>query len=208
VQLPRATRHIITDTLGLLVGAVVHAANVQDRDGAPALLASIRRAFPWLRYVLADSAYAGAKLQAALARLGDWTRQIVKRSEAAFYQMWQISAETTSPPYGCDHCRRRLGKCAVVAQQRRRRATVSDPMLVDQGFLRDFLLSRPSQLSVHRPKRCAIFWREPRPLATLRHASRGLGAYAACAHGRDDVDRWHSPTGSANRAAGPAIPVQ
>ena len=76
-------RHIITDTLGLLVGAVVHAANVQDRDGAPTLLASIRRAFPWLRYVFADSAYAGAKLQAALARLGDWTLHIVKRSDTA-----------------------------------------------------------------------------------------------------------------------------
>jgi transposase len=33
-------RHIITDTLGLLVGLVIHAADVQDRDGAPMLLAS------------------------------------------------------------------------------------------------------------------------------------------------------------------------
>ncbi|MEE9293934.1 MAG: transposase, partial [Phycisphaerae bacterium] len=32
-------RHIITDTGGLLVGARVHAADIQDRDGAPALLA-------------------------------------------------------------------------------------------------------------------------------------------------------------------------
>ncbi len=37
-------RHIITDTGGLLVGVVVHAADIQDRDGAPALLASIRSA--------------------------------------------------------------------------------------------------------------------------------------------------------------------
>jgi transposase len=28
-------RHLLTDTIGLLVGAVVHPANVQDRDGAP-----------------------------------------------------------------------------------------------------------------------------------------------------------------------------
>ena len=39
-------RHIITDTGGLLVGAVVHAADIQDRDGAPSLLISIRHAFP------------------------------------------------------------------------------------------------------------------------------------------------------------------
>ena len=31
-------RHILTDTSGLLVGAVVHAADIQDRDGAPSLL--------------------------------------------------------------------------------------------------------------------------------------------------------------------------
>src|SRR5216684_2603434 len=35
-------RHIITDTSGHLVGAKVHAADIQDRDGAPELLASVR----------------------------------------------------------------------------------------------------------------------------------------------------------------------
>ena len=76
-------RHILTDTTGLLVAAVVHAADIQDRDGAPMLLGSIRSTFPWLRHVFADSAYAGAKLSAALARLGRWTLEIVKRSDAA-----------------------------------------------------------------------------------------------------------------------------
>jgi DDE family transposase len=47
-------RHIITDTLGLLVGLVVHAADLQDRDGAPKLLRSIRQASPWLRHIFAD----------------------------------------------------------------------------------------------------------------------------------------------------------
>lgn len=55
-------RHIVTDTLGLMVGLIVHAADVQDRDGAPAVLASIRRPFPWLRHVFADGGYAGEKL--------------------------------------------------------------------------------------------------------------------------------------------------
>ena len=43
-------RHILTDTSGLLVGAVVHAADIQDCDGAPSLLSSIRNAFPWPRH--------------------------------------------------------------------------------------------------------------------------------------------------------------
>jgi LmbE family N-acetylglucosaminyl deacetylase len=44
----------------------VHAAHIQDRDGAPEVLASIRYLFPWLRHVFADGAYAGQKLETAL----------------------------------------------------------------------------------------------------------------------------------------------
>lgn len=72
-------RHILTDTAGHLVAALVHPADVQDRDGAVPLLASVRHTFPWLRHVFADGGYAGAKLQTALARLGRWTIEIVKR---------------------------------------------------------------------------------------------------------------------------------
>ena len=76
-------RHILTDTNGLLVAASVHPADVQDRDGAVPLLASIRRLQPWLRHVFADGAYAGAKLADRLAGLGRWTLAIVKRSDTA-----------------------------------------------------------------------------------------------------------------------------
>jgi transposase len=76
-------RHILTDTIGLPVGMIVHPANVQDRDGAPDLLASVRSAFPWLRHVFADGGYAGDKLKGALEKLGEWNIEIVKRSDAA-----------------------------------------------------------------------------------------------------------------------------
>ena len=76
-------RHIVVDTLGLLIGLRVHGAGIQDRDGAPELLGSIRDGFPWLRHVFADGAYAGPKLCAALARIGDWTVEIIKRSDTA-----------------------------------------------------------------------------------------------------------------------------
>lgn len=75
-------RHILTDTNGLLVTATVHPADVQDRDGAAPVLASIRHAFPWLRHVFADGGYAGAKLATALAALGRWRLQMVRRSDA------------------------------------------------------------------------------------------------------------------------------
>ena len=74
-------RHILTDTVGHLVAAQVHAADTQDREGAPHLLASIRYLFPWLRHVFADGGYAGDKLTMALARHGQWRIEIVKRSD-------------------------------------------------------------------------------------------------------------------------------
>jgi transposase len=43
----------------------------------------MRHAFPWLRHVFADGGYAGPKLEAALSKLGKWTLEIIKRSDAA-----------------------------------------------------------------------------------------------------------------------------
>lgn len=76
-------RHIVTDTLGLMVGLVVHGADIQDRDGAPSVLEQIRYRYPWLRHVFADGGYAGPKLRGALKQVGDWTLEIVKRSDRA-----------------------------------------------------------------------------------------------------------------------------
>ena len=67
-----------------MVAAIVHAAGIQDRDGAPTLLASIRTAFPWLRHIFADGGYAGSdKPKTALGNLGRWTLAIVKRAADA-----------------------------------------------------------------------------------------------------------------------------
>ena len=73
-------RHIVVDTIGLLFGPVVHAADIHDRDGAPA---SIRKSCPWLRHVFADGGYSGPKPRRALDRTGQWTIGTVRRSDAA-----------------------------------------------------------------------------------------------------------------------------
>jgi hypothetical protein len=52
-------RHILVDTPGLLLHAIVHAADVQDRDGGILLLATLFGQFPFLRKLFADSAYQG-----------------------------------------------------------------------------------------------------------------------------------------------------
>ena len=61
----------------------LHAANVQDRDGAPAVLKSIRNACPWLGRLFADDAYVGPKLRGAFDRIGKRSLEIVKRSDNA-----------------------------------------------------------------------------------------------------------------------------
>jgi len=63
-------RHLLVDTMGLLIAAIVHRTDLQDHDGARRLLATMRSIFPWLRDVFADAAYKGRKLEAALAKLG------------------------------------------------------------------------------------------------------------------------------------------
>lgn len=76
-------RHILTDTEGNLVHAVVHTADIQDRDGAPIVLGGVIKRFPWLRHVFADGGYAGQKLKDALKPLGKWMIAIIKRSDTA-----------------------------------------------------------------------------------------------------------------------------
>ncbi len=75
-------RHVVTDTSGLLVGVVVHPADIQDRDGAGLVIEAIHDLFPWLRHLFADSAYNGPNLRAALVKFGDWSIEIVKRAAA------------------------------------------------------------------------------------------------------------------------------
>ena len=76
-------RHILTDTCGFLVFILVHGADIQDRDGAVDVLKAIRQRYPWLRHVFADGGYAVPKLRDAMARHGNWTIEIIKRSDTA-----------------------------------------------------------------------------------------------------------------------------
>jgi putative transposase len=76
-------RHIVTDTCGFLLFVLIHAADIQDRDGAAMVLKALRYRFPWLRHIFADGGYSGDKLKLALEQHGDWTIQIIKRSDTA-----------------------------------------------------------------------------------------------------------------------------
>ena len=74
-------RHILVDTLGLILAVVVTAASVPDREGAKPLLEVLRHQFSRLRLIWADGAYAG-NLAAWLWALRPWRKvrlEIVKR---------------------------------------------------------------------------------------------------------------------------------
>jgi transposase len=74
-------RHILTDTLGLLLAVSVHPASMQDRDGAEALLREARRSFPFLERIIADAGDQGRKMEAVMARTGTWVLEIVRRCD-------------------------------------------------------------------------------------------------------------------------------
>ncbi len=80
-------RHILVDTLGLLLNVVVHPADVQDRDGAFHLLRRARRLFPFIERIFADGGYAGRKMALTVWRTGAWRLQVVKRSDAAGFEV-------------------------------------------------------------------------------------------------------------------------
>src|SRR6516165_5123696 len=52
-------RHILVDTQGLLMRAIIHAADVRDRDGRALLMATLFGAFPFLTRLFADGGYQG-----------------------------------------------------------------------------------------------------------------------------------------------------
>ena len=67
----------------MILNAVVHPADIQDRDGALLVLdRRTRRLFPFLETIFADGAYGGEKLRKAMAGAA-WTIEVVKRSDQA-----------------------------------------------------------------------------------------------------------------------------
>ena len=75
-------RHILVDTLGLLLSVAVHAADIQDRDGAAKVLTKQTRAlFPFIQRIFADGGYQGPRAARAAAKSGTWVIDIVKRNE-------------------------------------------------------------------------------------------------------------------------------
>ncbi len=73
-------RHILVDTMGLLLMVVVHTANIQDRDGGKLVLEKVKGTFSRLILIWADGGYVGQLVDWAKEVCG-WVLEIVKRSD-------------------------------------------------------------------------------------------------------------------------------
>ena len=73
-------RHILVDTMGLLLMIVVHTANIQDRDGARQVLEKVNRTLSRLILIWADGGYVGQLVDRVKASCG-WILEIVKRND-------------------------------------------------------------------------------------------------------------------------------
>jgi transposase len=73
-------RHLLVDTLGLLLAVKVHSAGLVDRHGAPLLLQNLARRFPRLRHLFADSGYSGRLIDWIKEHLG-WDAEIVPKPD-------------------------------------------------------------------------------------------------------------------------------
>lgn len=75
--------HLLVDTLGLVLVAVVTAASVSERDGARWVFATIRDRFPRLLWIWVDGGYAGAEFTGWVMQSYHWILRVVRRPQQA-----------------------------------------------------------------------------------------------------------------------------
>jgi len=78
-------RHILVDVLGLLLTAIVHTADIQDRQGGVNVLAAASRYFSSLLLIWADAGYSGPVFAQAFAAIASWTLDIVSKPKTTTF---------------------------------------------------------------------------------------------------------------------------
>jgi transposase len=82
-------RHLVVDTIGLLIAVVVTGAQVQDQDGAKEVLRKAKRRYPRLRLLWADSAYERSDLPLWAVIACNFVVEIVRRTAGMMGQGFQ-----------------------------------------------------------------------------------------------------------------------
>jgi putative transposase len=158
--------HIVVDTLGLMVGLVIHAADIQDRDGAPAVLKSILKRWPWLRHVFADGGYAGPKLKGALRKVGKFTLEIIKRSDSAkgfevLPRRWVVGRTFAW-----------LGRCRRLAKDFERTIAAAEAWVSQDNLAAETLATIPSAVGLSHASGFAAVHRNRSEIRSDNYGSR------------------------------------
>jgi transposase len=75
-------RHILVDTLGLMLHAIVHPDDIQDRDGGILIMATLFGRFSFLKTLFADGGYQGPQFAKSVTKvLPHLDVEIIKRSD-------------------------------------------------------------------------------------------------------------------------------
>ena len=80
-KVKRRKQHIITDTMGLLLAVVVHAANVHDSQNAFKVIEQLKYRFSRLVKIIADGGYRG-ELAEKIKNAFGWTLEVILRSDS------------------------------------------------------------------------------------------------------------------------------
>jgi putative transposase len=79
-------RHIIIDTMGLLLAVVVHSADMQDLDGTKITLDNLRHRYFSIIKIFADGGHAGQLIEYEKVTFS-WVLEIVKRNETGVFKL-------------------------------------------------------------------------------------------------------------------------
>lgn len=79
-------RHIVVDSMGLLLVVIVHAANTHDSKAAFKVIEALKYRFPRLMKIIADAGYRGELADKVKTSFG-WVLQIVMRKDSKTFQV-------------------------------------------------------------------------------------------------------------------------
>ena len=90
-------RHILVDTLGLLLTVMVTAANLAEKVGAKAILESINGKFPRLTKIFSDGGYAGQDFHTSVKDEYGYDWEVIKRNQRKEFKVlpWRWIVERT-----------------------------------------------------------------------------------------------------------------
>jgi putative transposase len=122
-QVTGRKRHLVVDTLGLLIAVLVHPASIQDYDGAKEVLLRAKARFPRLKLLWADGAYGKNGLPQWVRTVCNFVLSIVSRPLGAIgfvvvHRRW-VSERT----FGW------LGRCRRLSKDYERTIEVSETMI-------------------------------------------------------------------------------